>query len=83
MLFETACFGLTVSICLVLKEYSGIEVGRHLAVWMTQGSCTYLELASLLEGTGGSSNSFANFGFKGLNPTSIPTSSFLFTTNNI
>lgn len=49
---------------LVLKEASGIvEAERYLAVETTQGSCIFLELASLLEGTGGSSTSFVSFGF--------------------
>lgn len=60
MLFETACSGCTVSIGLILKGSSGIEEGRrYLTVQISQGSGVYLELPSLLEGTGGSSNSFA------------------------
>lgn len=63
---------------LVLKEDSGIvEAERYLAVETTQGSCIFLELASLLEGTRGSSTSFVSFGFIGLNPTRNLTSSFL------
>lgn len=77
MLFETAWFGFIVSIGLVLKGSGGIEEGRrYLAVQTSQGSGIYLELASLLEGTGGSSNSFASCGFIGLNPTRNLTSSF-------
>ena len=75
MLFETACIGITVSMGFVWKEHSGIEdAGKHLAVWMAQGSCTYLELASLLQGTGGLSNSLVNICCIGLNSISVSTS---------
>ena len=75
MLFETACFGITVSMDFVWKEHGGIEdAGEHLAVWMAQGSCTYLELASLLQGTGGLSNSLVNIHCIRLNSISVSTS---------
>ena len=75
MLFETACIAITVSMGFDWKEHSGIEdAGKHLAVWMAQDSCPYLELASLLQGTGGLSNSLVNIRRIGLNTISVSTS---------
>ena len=77
MLFETACFGLIVPMGLVFKRKPwNKEARRYLAVQTAQGSGIYLELASLLEGTGGLSNSFVSFDFIGLNPTRDLTVSF-------